>query len=200
MYIYGASGHGSVIFDILSKSNGEDINFIDDKLYGSSYCGINIISPLQIKMGSESSFIIAIGNNSIRKRIANSLEVNYLNAIHPNAIVSRNVNIGFGISVMAGCIINPNCTIGNHTILNTAASIDHDCIISDFVHISPNATLCGGVTVGSGSHVGAGVVVIPGIKIGENCVIGAGSVIIRDVPDKCTVVGNPGHILRKNIV
>ena len=67
--------------------------------------------------------------------------------------------------------------------------------MSDYVHISPNATLCGGVNVDEGTHIGAGVVIIPGIKIGKWVKIGAGAVIIKNVPDRVTVVGNPGRII-----
>ena len=35
------------------------------------------------------------------------------------------------------------------------------------------------------------------ISIGENVMIGAGTVIIRDVEDNCTIVGNPGRIIKK---
>jgi acetyltransferase EpsM len=44
--------------------------------------------------------------------------------------------------------------------------------------------------------VGIGVNVIQGITIGKWCTIGAGAVIISDVPDGCTVVGNPGRIIK----
>jgi acetyltransferase EpsM len=67
--------------------------------------------------------------------------------------------------------------------------------LGNYVHVSPNATLCGDVNIGEGAHIGTGAIVIPGIKIGEWVTIGAGAVIIKDVPDKVTVVGNPGRIL-----
>ena len=33
--------------------------------------------------------------------------------------------------------------------------------------------------------------------IGNNVKIGAGSIVLKDVPDNCTVVGNPGRIVKK---
>ncbi len=38
-----------------------------------------------------------------------------------------------------------------------------------------------------------------GIHIGDNVKIGAHSVVIKDVPDNCTVVGNPARIIQKKI-
>lgn len=37
-----------------------------------------------------------------------------------------------------------------------------------------------------------------GITIGNNVNIGAGCVIVKDVPDNCTVIGNPAVIVKKN--
>ena len=37
----------------------------------------------------------------------------FVNAIHPSVITGKNVKLGVGIVMMAGCIINPNCEIGD---------------------------------------------------------------------------------------
>lgn len=52
-----------------------------------------------------------------------------------------------------------------------------------------------------GEHVSiySNAVVFGGIRIGNNVNIGAGAVVLQDVPDNCTVVGNPCRIIqRKN--
>ena len=36
------------------------------------------------------------------------------------------------------------------------------------------------------------------IEIGKNSIIGAGSVVYDDVPENCTVMGNPAKIVFKN--
>ena len=46
--------------------------------------------------------------------------------------------------------------------------------------------------------VGANVVCIGGVHIGNNVRIGAGAVVAKDVPDNCTVVGNPARIILKD--
>ena len=43
-----------------------------------------------------------------------------------------------------------------------------------------------------------GAIVLGEIIIGNNVIVGAGSVVTKDVPDNCTVVGNPAKILFKN--
>ena len=37
-------------------------------------------------------------------------------------------------------------------------------------------------------------------KVGDNSKIGAGAVVIEEVPPNCTVVGIPGHIVKRNNV
>lgn len=52
--------------------------------------------------------------------------------------------------------------------------------------------------VGRNVMVGANVVVLGGVHVGDNVRIGAGSVVTKDIPDNCTVVGNPARIIRKD--
>lgn len=194
--VYGASGHGKVVVDILKKSNSTINAIIDDSPKSANLLGV----PIQVADGfdypADAKVILAIGNNKVRKRLSNQLQVNFASVVHPSVILSDASVIGEGTVVMAGAIINPDATVGNHCIVNTGAVIEHDCTIGDFAHISPNASLAGGVEIGEGAQVGIGAVVIQGVKIGKWAVIGAGAVIIRDVPDDAVVVGNPGRIIK----
>lgn len=51
-------------------------------------------------------------------------------------------------------------------------------------------------TIGNNVTLGASVIIIGDIHIGNNVIVGAGTVITKDVPDNCTVVGNPMRILK----
>ena len=195
MYLYGASGHAKVIIDILESSGIPIYGLFDDnpaikELYGRKVLGKFAGQPL------DAPIIISIGDNAIRAKIAQSLQLDFGKAIHYKSIVSPSAGIAAGTVVMQGSIVQADAFIGRHVIVNTRVSIDHDCVVGDFVHISPGAVLCGGVSVGEGTHVGAGAVVIPGIKIGKWCKLGAGAVVIRDIPDHCTAVGNPARIIK----
>lgn len=194
MIIYGASGHGKVIADILKKNDISDIVFWDDN-FNAKVSGYKVEKPLSIY--DEVRVLIAVGNNLIRKEIVDKSDFSYAKAIHPNAIIAENVSIQDGSVVMAGAVVNPSTTIGKHCILNTSCSIDHDCQIEDYVHVSPNATLSGEVKVGEGSWIGAGATIIQGVSIGKWAIVGAGAVILNDVPDGATVVGNPGRIIKQ---
>lgn len=52
--------------------------------------------------------------------------------------------------------------------------------------------------IGNNVKIFTGATVFGGITIGNDVVIGAGAVVRRDVPDHCTVVGNPAFIVRMN--
>ena len=52
--------------------------------------------------------------------------------------------------------------------------------------------------IGTDVSIYTGATVFGGITIGNDVVIGAGAVVRRDVPDHCTVVGNPAYIVRQN--
>ncbi len=203
--VYGAGGHAKVVLDIL-RANGESIlGVMDDRLESTEWNGFKVLGNLK-SLGEEenpykeSLFIIAIGHNETRKKIAEFLGdrgVLFGTVIHPSAIVGSNCSIGAGTVIMPNAVINAGTTIGRHVIINTSSSVDHDSQIHDFAHISPGAHLAGGVSVGTGAHVGIGANVIPGIKIGNETVVGAGAAVIDDLPDRITAVGVPAVIKKQ---
>ena len=197
MVLIGASGHSKVIRDILHLSGCDVVCLYDDRKL-EKFNSILVNSPISV-IPDYTEAIISIGDNYIRKRIADSYtSLKYQTATHPQSIIDKSVSIEEGTVVMASATINNSTVIGNHCIINTSSSIDHDCVIENYVHISPGAVLCGGINVSEGSHIGAGAVVSPNLKIGKWTTIGAGAVIINDVPDYAVVVGNPGKIIKYN--
>ena len=188
MVLYGASGHGKVIIDILEAKNIPIDFVVDDNPRFIELLGYEV----RRNTGVYNEAIISIGSCQIRKNVVSRIKVGkYLTAVHPTAIISSRTTIGEGTVVMQGAIIQTCTKIGKHCIINTGASVDHDCKLSDFVHIAPHATVAGNVEIGEGTWVGAGSVVKQGVRIGSWCMIGAGAVVIRDVPDGVTVVGVP---------
>ena len=191
MILYGASGHGKVIIDILEANNTPIDYIVDDNPQVNEVLGYEV----RRNTGSYDEAIISIGSAEIRRNIVESIDVKkYPVAMHPTAVVSPRAKIGEGTVVMQGAIIQTCVEIGKHCIINTGASVDHECRIGDYVHIAPHATLSGDVEVGDGTWVGAGAVVKQCIRIGRNCMIGAGATVVKDVPDGVTIIGVPGKI------
>lgn len=206
--IIGSSGHASVIIDIIKSmiECGDDLiikGLLDDRKDLKEFMGYKILGTVDdwhLFNTQNIEFIIGIGNNNIRKSIANKLtSIKFFTAIHSSALIGSNVKIKQGTVVMQNAVVNANTTIGEHCIINSSSVVEHDNIIYDFVHISPSTTLCGGVRVGDTTHIGANSVVIPGIKIGSNTIIGAGSSVIKDISSNVVAVGCPAKIIKENI-
>ncbi len=196
MVIYGASGHGKVIFDILESIDIKVDQVVDDNSEIDNFLGFQVDQEVNSEFVE---IVIAIGNNKIRKKVSEKLSGRFSKAlIHQTAHVSNSVEISEGTVVMARAVVHPSVKIGKHAIINTGSIVEHDVEIGDFAHISPGATVTGNVHIGEGSHIGAGATIIPGINIGKWATIGAGAVIINDVPDYAVVVGNPGKIIKFN--
>lgn len=198
MLLYGASGHAKVIIDCLEASKVSIDGIFDDDISKKYLLEYNVLGSYDTNLLKDNQIIIAIGNNHIRKRLSVEIKHKFGNAIHPTALIQRNVMVEYGSVIFHQSIIQSSTKIGKHVIVNTKASIDHDCIIENFVHIAPNATLCGGITVGEGTLIGAGAVVIPNLKIGKWVTIGSGAVVINDIPDYAVVLGNPAIIKKYN--
>ena len=156
LIIIGAGGHGKVVADTAMRIGYTEISFVDDGVMGECM-GLPIIGTTEILKDlndGRTDFVIGVGNNQIRKRIAESHPVNWVTLIHPSAQIGSHVTIGTGTVVMAGVVINACAQIGEHCIINTSAVIEHDNILEDYVHISPRAVLGGTVHIGELTHVG----------------------------------------------
>ena len=199
LLIIGASGHGKVVADIALKMNSwQSISFLDDNENLKFSLGFKVIgkSNEAIRHINEFDIFVGIGNNAIRKKIQERLEVEGARIptlIHPNATLGEQVEIAAGTAVMAGVVINCSTKIGKGCIINTGATVDHDNIIEDFVHISPGVHLAGTVNVGQGSWLGIGTVVSNNVKIKSNCKVGAGAVVVKDITETGTYVGVPAR-------
>lgn len=193
VYLYGASGHGKVIRDIVEACGGKVMGFFDDNVEIDSIQDLKVLHCIQ----DESPLIISIGSNRVRKMLSQKLTASFATAVHPSAVISPRAEIGEGTVVMQGAIVQTEARIGRHCIINSGASIDHECVVDDFVHISPHATLCGNVHVGEGTWIGSGTTIIQGVNIGRWCTIGAGSVVCKDIPDGYLAVGNRCKLIKK---
>lgn len=197
MYLFGASGHGKVIKDIVNANGIKVEAFVDDNL-NVNECGGR---PVLHDATRLSPMIVSIGVNRIRKMIverlkANNPDIEFATAIHPSAVISPSAKIGEGTVVMAGAVINADAVIGNHCIINTGATVDHDCVVEDYCHVAPGVHISGGTHVGEGTWIGVGSSVIQCLNIGKNCMIGAGSVVVKDIPDNVTAYGCPAEVIK----
>lgn len=190
LVIIGASGHGKVIADIAVKNGYEDIVFLDDDESVKECAGFPVEGKTNEGEKIDGDKVVAIGNAETREKIQEEMK-DVITLIHPDAVISRRVEIGEGSVIMAGAVINSDAVVGKGCIINTGASVDHDCVLGDFVHVSVGTHLCGTVTVGDKTWIGAGAIISNNVNICGNCVIGVGAVVIKDIEEPGTYVGVP---------
>lgn len=107
-----------------------------------------------------------------------------------------------------GIEIHPGAQIGKGFFIDHGNGV----IIGETTIIGDNVTLYQGVTLGgTGKETGkrhptiednvmisAGAKILGSFTIGANSKIGAGSVVLEEVPPNSTVVGVPGHVVKRN--
>lgn len=199
LLIIGASGHGKVVADIALKMNKwKSIAFLDDDENIKLSIGIEVIGKSNEveKYIKDCDIFVGIGNNTIRKKIQEDLEVkgaSIPSLIHPSAVLGKQVKVAPGTVIMGGVVINCDTIIGKGCIINTSTTLDHDNVIDDFVHISPGSHLAGTVNVGRGSWLGIGTIVSNNINITSDCRVGAGAVVVKDITETGTYLGVPAR-------
>lgn len=106
--------------------------------------------------------------------------------IHPGATIGKNLFIDHGMGVVIGetTVIGDNCTLYQGVTLGGTGK--------DQGKRHP--------TLGNDVLVGAGAKVLGPFTVGKGSKVGAGSIVLKEVPPNCTVVGNPGRIVRKGSV
>lgn len=106
-----------------------------------------------------------------------------------------------------GIEIHPGAKIGKRLFIDHGMGvvIGETAEIGDDVTIYQGATL-GGTgkekgkrhpTIGNNVVISSGAKILGPFKVGDHSKIGSGSVVLKEVPPNCTVVGVPGHIVKK---
>ena len=105
----------------------------------------------------------------------------------PNLSIEVKEGIGGGISIYHG-----NSTIIYAKSIGEKFSTYQNVTIGRGKMINENDI----PIIGNNVTIYTGAIVVGGIHIGNNVKIGAGAVVVKDVPNNCTVVGNPMRIIR----
>ncbi|SRR5579885_288970 len=198
--IIGAGGHAKVVLDALSLMKSFPVSatcLIDPAKAGHRFAGLPVLaSARELK---PASFIVAIGDNARRKRCFEEMLLlgwQPINAVHPSAIIARQVALGRGTFIGPNVVINPDAQIGDNVIVNSAAVVEHDCRIGSHSHVAPGSALGGGVQVGEGALVGIGSTVCPLGVVGNWSVLGAGAVLLERLDEGATGIGVPARVKR----
>lgn len=129
-----------------------------------------------------------VGNFLYRKKFRRlSKLISYFNRflfatwVPSSASIGKKFVLGYG---GLGVVIHSNTNIGNN------------CQVNQNVTIGRNFGDKSVPKIGNDVYIGAGSVVFGEITIGNNVIIGSNSLINKNIPDNCTVVGNPMKIIQ----
>ncbi|NBV38938.1 MAG: hypothetical protein EBS00_05170 [Verrucomicrobia bacterium] len=94
-----------------------------------------------------------------------------------------------------GISISVDITIGDFSMIGPNTTIGHDVSIGEWNTLCAQCDLTGHVVVGDSVFMGSRVSVIPSKKIGNKSIVGAGALVVSNVPEGCTVAGNPARVI-----
>lgn len=179
------------------------LGWVSTQKQGEIVDGLPILGDDQwlITYSEPINVVIALGNGTLRKRLAEAYSKNE-NIMFPN-IIAPDVNMGKILKMGHGCIITfqsiftVDIEIGDFVVSNLSCTIGHDCKIGSYTTLFPGAHISGGVTLGECSSVGTGASIIQGCSVGENTFVGAGAVVLKNLPSNCTAVGVPAKVVEK---
>ncbi len=201
IYIYGAGGLGREINAmLLNMPEWELAGFYDDAIKAGTHCGkvpcFGGMDRLQ-NISNDINIVIAIGNPSIKWKIAKQLAMNphlhFPVLVHPTAqlLDATTIEVDSGCVITAGCILTTNIKIGKHTLINLNTTIGHDVLMSEAISIMPGVNIAGHVRIGKGVLIGSGANILNGLTVADHAQIGAGAVVTKNVEANTTVIGIP---------
>lgn len=144
-------------------------------------------------------------------------------AIIKDSYIGENTNV-WEFANIYGCTIGSGCNIGSYVEIQKGVHIGNNVIVSSHSFICSLVTIEDDVFIGHGvmtindihppsrrktgsnsswkqtlikrgAVIGSNATLFP-VIIGEKATIGAGAVVTIDVPDNCTVAGNPARIIK----
>ena len=209
LIIFGASGFGREVAWAVERINKVTptwnlLGFMDDDddIQGFEINGYKVLGKTaDVGNYPDAYFVVAVGASRTREKIVSGMKdvnpvVKFGTVIDPSVEMSDLVNIGEGTIICAHTIITVNIEIGSHVIINLDCTIGHDAILKDFVTLYPSVNISGITNIGQAVELGTGMQIIQGKSVGEYSIVGAGAVVIKDIPEKCTAVGNPAKPIK----
>ncbi len=205
LVIVGAGGHGAVLSECVDPAKFSVIGYLDDALAAGTMVRHEqeVIGRLEDlpKLAAtypELAVAIAIGDNAVRRRVAEQIQhsvpaASWPAIVHPSAIMSPSSLLSPGCVVAAGAVVNCRARLGHFVLINTGSIIEHDNVFAEFSSTGPGVVTGGDVKVGALSHIGIGATIKHGITIGTNCVVGGQAYVDRSIGDDVVSYGVPAR-------
>ena len=202
LIIIGAGGMGREIFDLATVCNGFNKEyvikgFLDDDteaLKGFVDYPLVIDTITAYNPVPEDVFICSIGDVVQKKKSVQTIldrGGEFINLIHPDAFIGKNVKMGVGCIVLKNAFIGVECIIEDFTIIQISAVIGHDVKIGKYARIDCLVVCVGGTELKDEVTVHTSSVINHRVVVEKGATVGASSFVIRRVKENSTVFGNP---------
>jgi sugar O-acyltransferase (sialic acid O-acetyltransferase NeuD family) len=206
--IFGTAGMAREAGDIAWELGMEPVYVARDQaeLDACEFPGQAILES-DVDLNQEMSYVIGIGDNSIRQRIAQryATSLRFANLIHPSATFGKGqrelIEVKQGVIVCAGVRFTNNIQVGDFCIFNLNSTISHGVVIDEYVYVAPGAHITGNVHIEPRVWIGTGVAINQGTeslkcRIGADTTIGSGAVVVRDCEPNAIYVGIPARRIK----
>ena len=205
--IFGTGGMArdlhALLRDLVSAtSRFEVLGFLDDDhtRHGQRVHGLPVLGDAAwVATRTDVEVAVGIGSPPAKRRVVHRLRragARFPSLVHPTAVVGREVTLGEGTVVSAGCVFTTDISVGPFVTVNTACTLAHDDVIDAYATLAPGVHLAGNVRLRTGAELGIGAVAIQGVTVGEWSIVGAGAVVTTDVEPNVTAVGVPARIVK----
>ena len=201
LIIIGASGLAREVFDLAHICYAHNPKFtvkgfLSDNPSNISELGYpTVLSKVdEYQIEADDFFFCAIGSVKDRKKTVEIILAKggeFINLIHPKAIISPSAKIGIGVAIKAHSSLASDTFVGDFSYLQSSVILGHDVKIGKFCQLNSFSFLAGWVILEDSVILNAGTKILQFKKIERNATVGIGSVVIRNVKAGTTVFGNP---------
>lgn len=201
LVIIGASGFAREMYDLANACYGNDPDFKVKGFLSDGPSNIETMGypPVLSKVADYSIepgdvFFCGIGKVTDRKKTVDiilSKGGEFINLIHPTAIISPSVKLGIGVGIKSFCVLASDVTVENFTFMQSSVIMGHDVHIGSFCQINSFAFFAGYSRIHDLVTINAGAKLIQKVVVEEQAVVGMGSVVLNKVKKGTTVFGMP---------
>ena len=166
--------------------------------------GIAVIDIEEMKKEypvSEVKLVMGIGYAKMGKIkekqfcVCTSMGYEFVNYIHPTAVVSMDAEIGTGNVILENVILEQGVKLGNANLIYGGTVIAHNTYVGNYNSFSIKVSIAGCVTIGDNNYFGIGSCVKNHLKLANHIMIGAMAYCHKNVKDNTVIVPPKSSIL-----
>ena len=166
--------------------------------------GKNVISAEDIKKvypPDNCKLIMGIGYRNMNQIKEKEFErykdmgYEFINYIHPSAIIDNDVFLGEGNNIFEGVIIQNGVKIGDANLIYGGVMIAHNTELKSFNSVSVKACIAGCTCVGNNCFIGANATIKDHIELSDYTLVGAGTYVSKSSKPYDVIVTQKATIL-----